>query len=180
MTTQRNNMNIIIEFHIGKQGMYYVVDDFKYDARFPIDWAFDHHTFQINGEDYEDSGPNGCGNCRVHGCINNVFVGYCSNCLRCYEASGEWRGNLEYPGIGNSFLSEFELWTIYPYLTGVYKSNIGDIDDPENDDEMEQLIKVDLANINNDYEEDEDLDDIQTDDDVRTYLKNKKMFNKLK
>lgn len=154
MSAQRFNMNYIIEFKTGKQGMHYVVDDFKYDARFPIEWALDHHTF---GE-YGDSGPIGCGNCRVHGCINNVFVGYCSNCLRCYEANREWRGNLDYPGIGNSSLSETELWTIYPYLTGVYKSNIGDIDDDENDDEMEQLMKDDLANINNDYEEDEEFD----------------------
>ena len=60
----------------------------RFDINFPIKWAVE------NLNEYDENelvGPIHCTNCAAYGAINNVFVGYCSNCaLHKYNYS---RGN---------------------------------------------------------------------------------------
>jgi hypothetical protein len=59
---------ISIPIYQGAQGEYYVIDDFKYHLRFPIDWAMNHK--KIQDAEYEVcAGPNECGNCATYGSI---------------------------------------------------------------------------------------------------------------
>jgi len=48
----------------------------NYYHRFPMDWALNHISSMPGCE----IGPELCGNCRVHGSIGDVFIGYCCNC----------------------------------------------------------------------------------------------------
>lgn len=109
----------------GAQGKYYIVNEKKYSVYFPIAWAHQHLIFKINGCD-DKSGPEECGNCDYYGSIRGVFVGYCSNCLRNYHGSDHWRGCLVAPGIPVYMLEDRDIWSQYPYMSGVPKSAIGD------------------------------------------------------
>lgn len=116
----------------GFQGKFYIVDDYKYHTRFPIEWALDHKTF-ITGkrnEYKETSGPKGCANCRAYGCIRGVFVGYCGTCLNHYENIQQWRGN-PMGGWNINDLCEGSIIHMYPYMVGVKKSEIGDEEEQE-------------------------------------------------
>jgi hypothetical protein len=42
-----------------------------YHENFPQEWAVNH---------LQGTGPHHCGNCAHHGCVGDVFVGYCANC----------------------------------------------------------------------------------------------------
>lgn len=109
----------------GAQGKYYIVNGKKYSVYFPIAWAHEHLTFQI--EDCEDkTGPEECGNCDAYGSIRGVFVGYCGNCLQNYHGSQYWRGCPVAPGLSLEMLEDSDMWAQYPYMAGVPKSAIGD------------------------------------------------------
>ena len=127
-------------FH-GVQGKFYIVDGCKYHTRFPIEWALDHKNW-ITGkrrEIKETSGPKGCGNCIHYGSIRGVFVGYCGTCLHHYEIIQHWRGKSKGGGDINE-LSEGTIEAMYPYMTGVKKSEIGDEEDPKEDDEYSSCV----------------------------------------
>ena len=126
----------------GAQGKFYVVDGYKYHTRFPIEWALDHKTF-ITGKrkQYkEGTGPKECGNCRNYGCIRDVFVGYCGSCLDFYTKIQEPRGN-PMGGWDINDLCEESIWHLYPYMVGVKKSEIGDMEviEEENQDDCVHL-----------------------------------------
>jgi hypothetical protein len=57
----------------------YGYDYYWYHEKFPKEWALSHK---------EGTGPSQCENCADHGCINEVFVGYCANCAQ-YIYDGE-------------------------------------------------------------------------------------------
>ena len=109
----------------GAQGKYYIVEGKKYSMCFPIAWAYEHHTFHLKNGDAK-SGPKNCGNCDTYGSIRDVFVGYCSNCLRQYNKVQHCRGSLVAPGLPVNMLKDKDMWMQYPYMFGVMKSEIGD------------------------------------------------------
>lgn len=103
--------------------MSYTVDDIRYDTRFPTEWAENHKTI-----DGIPTGPVNCKNCSFYGCINGVFVGYCSNCARDYNFTR---------GKGFCFdFSEQEMWENLDYMKGVYFNAIGDYEDYEERPEL--------------------------------------------
>ena len=109
----------------GAQGSYYLVNGYKYHPCFPIHWAMNHKTFR-HGEHDVGTGPEKCGNCRTHGSIRGVFVGYCSNCLKDYLDAGIWRGVVVVRGQSASKLQNLTLWMQYPYMYGIDMGEIGD------------------------------------------------------
>jgi hypothetical protein len=64
------------EYH----GTYYIYDGFKYHLNFPLAWAANHEAWEKNPTIL--SGPKFCQDCRISGCIKEVFVSYCFNCLK--------------------------------------------------------------------------------------------------
>jgi hypothetical protein len=136
----------------GAQGKFYLLDGQKYHIRFPIEWAHDHTTFITSPDCEEPSGPE-CRNCDVYGSIRGVFVGYCGNCLVNYASSGRSRGRLIAPGLPVDMLENKDLWTQYPYLYGVSKSEIGDEENANVTDDgvnLESLEKLICASIEED------------------------------
>lgn len=150
-----NYVNSIPVFQ-GAQGKYYVIDGYKYHVSFPIQWALSHN----NGD---SCGPISCSNCAAYGTIRGVFVGYCGTCLNNYKNYANiWRGNCM-GGLDVNILSNQTIWNMYPYMSGVRKSQIGDehgaiIEDEEDDEEdFIQRLELDLSNINTaDAYDDED------------------------
>lgn len=113
-----------IVIYQGLQSKYYQVNNIKYHIRFPMEWAHTHATIHEHG-----TGPEECANCNYYGSIRGVFVGYCTNCLRNYIEIGEPRGLLIAPGLPIDMLRNEDIWSQYPYLYGVAKSEIGDEED---------------------------------------------------
>ena len=146
----------------GVQGRFYLVDGEKYSVYFPIAWAHQHITFYNEEEEELDSGPKNCGNCKKYGSIRGVFVGYCSNCLENYHDSGYWRGSLTAPpGSSITMLKERDMWSQYPYLSGVKKYSLGDEEGVEAEDEEHE--EDDLTDVD---EEDDAMDVDEEDDDA--------------
>lgn len=101
----------------GKKGKYYTTTEggLLYDSHFPVEWALSH---------YDLTGPEECGNCKAYGSLNGVFVHYCACCAPKYAVSSRVysRGGI----IENiSDATEEQLWREFPYMTGVYFSEIG-------------------------------------------------------
>jgi hypothetical protein len=146
----------------GNQGKYYIVDGYKYDIHFPLAWALDHqsHKPYYHSETNETylnySGPKECKNCFCYGSINNVFVGYCSNCLR--DVYNDKRGDHSVAaGISANMICEPVLWEQYPYLNGVKISEIGDKIDDEETIIEDMFVEDDyLSEVNEDGEEDDE------------------------
>jgi hypothetical protein len=71
---------------------YYILGGHRFDINFPIKWAVENlNKYNVNELVDQGEGPIHCTNCATYGAINNVFVGYCSNCaLHKYNYS---RGN---------------------------------------------------------------------------------------
>ena len=85
MNTQITTIEI---FNNSLGSQYYTLGGNRFDINFPIKWAVE--NLNENDENRE-VGPFHCTNCAAYGAINNVFVGYCSNCaLHKYNYS---RGN---------------------------------------------------------------------------------------
>ena len=123
----------------GQQGKYYIINGYKYDIHFPIEWA-------INDTLYE-TGPQCCKNCHYFGSINLVFVGYCSNCgLHIHKQN---RPFLHFDALS---ISIDELWQQLPYLHGIYFDEIGD-----------DYYQQDQDDYQDDYQQDQD--DYQQDQD---------------
>ena len=113
----------------GVQGKYYIVDGFKYDIHFPLAWALDH---RFPSSLYYGGGPKLCANCFEFGSIDNVFVGYCSNCLGDFCGT---RGKMEIcPGTSIMDIPECEVWVKYPYMSGWRVDWIGDKNIEKNED----------------------------------------------
>ena len=100
-----------------KKKDYYEIDGYKYHECFPKEWAFDHKPYPDLTE--SDSGPEKCGNCRVYGSINEVFVCYCTLC-----SENIYKG--ERPGTSSSITTDEQLWKIAPYMVGISISEIGE------------------------------------------------------
>ena len=108
----------------GAQGEYYNVKGFKYAKNFPFKWATDNYG----------SGPEYCGNCELYGCIRDVFVLYCSNCVtHIYNGVTAEERNKEIDG-ARYLQSDEELWQVAPYMQGVSLSQIGDEREQNEDD----------------------------------------------
>lgn len=138
-----------IVIYQGIQCKYYKINNIKYHIRFPMEWAHNHTSIHDATIDEQiGTGPEECGNCNCYGSIRGIFVGYCSNCLRSYIEIGEPRGLLIAPGLPNYMLDNREIWSQYPYLYGVDKSEIGDEENVVVPDE-----DVNLERYNSDLEE---------------------------
>ena len=112
-------------------GDYYVLEGFRYDARFPVAWATSHdETWHGGGRGcadeesqlhvyYQGGGPKNCGNCCEYGSRNGVFVHYCSNCARHH-------GDRHSADVPNYITDDAELWELVPYMAGVSFAQVGD------------------------------------------------------
>ena len=88
MNTQITTIEI---FNNSLGSQYYILRGHRFDINFPIKWAVENLNEYDGETDLLRHGPNHCTNCATYGAINNVFVGYCSNCaLHKYNYS---RGN---------------------------------------------------------------------------------------
>jgi hypothetical protein len=111
-----------VEIFQGKQSEFYIIDGYKYHICFPIGWATNHKKFGR----YGGSGPKDCKDCRKCGSLRGVFVGYCNHCIIRYrDFHGLWRGN-DYGGIYLEVEDNTAMWSVYPYMFGISKSDIGD------------------------------------------------------
>lgn len=104
----------------------YLVDGIYYHPDFPLEWAKDHKKLLSNlknNEYYEDSGPKGCVNCKTYGLrketVNgkkqDVFYGYCSNCIHNYEKNGYCRSGIKINANVNE-MYDCEIKIHYPYI----------------------------------------------------------------
>lgn len=96
-----------------------------YHDRFPEEWAEDH----VDG-----TGPEDCEDCLAFGCMDGVFVGYCSNCaLYAYEGR-RGRGFVS-PGVETDYdivaeiLGHRECFSVFDtYLRDLLQDDITDED----------------------------------------------------
>lgn len=150
-----------IPIYQGLQSKYYVVDGIKYHHRFPIVWALNHSTFHIHGTLFT-TGPLNCMNCRTHGSIRDVFVGYCGNCIQRYNTNNNGnRGNMHLLGYSLDELQQFDLWYRCPYMGGIRPESIGDFQLPipdtnpaTNNETQEDTLWI----LNGDGEQDDNTD----------------------
>ena len=158
-----NNENLNIVMYQGAQGKYYVVDDFKYAAQFPIIWAIDHKKCKFMDV---GTGPKECSNCNAYGCINDVFVFYCKNCVTHVYNNEDYkkRNELSY----KEMIYDAELWEIAPYMHGISLSQIGDKLETYEDD-------FTTPNWEEDFEEERDVS--QVDHDNYRYLEEYYMYD---
>lgn len=139
-------MNFNMEVNVGEQGDYYVLDNIKYHIRFPIDWAVSTEvpisSKYLNKDENENKndmilncsiGPTKCANCRHYGCIRDVFVGYCGNCMYLYHIYNLHRNDeepdkyyFEYlKGLSLKNMTEQEMYDTYYWMQGIKKDDIG-------------------------------------------------------
>jgi hypothetical protein len=86
----------------------YPYNNVLYINGFPLYWAMTH----IPG-----TGPTNCQHCRHYGMVDNIFVGYCSNCCNIYN-NNEPRGDgapLHVPHYVSQELRPYILNTFYTY-----------------------------------------------------------------
>ena len=77
MNTQITTIEI---FNNSLGSQYYILGGHRFDINFPIKWAVENLNEYDGENDLLRHGPVHCTNCATFGVINNVFVGYCSNC----------------------------------------------------------------------------------------------------
>ena len=163
MNTQVASIEIF-DNSLGSQ--YYILVGHRFDINFPIKWAVEN----LNEYDGETAllrhGPVHCGNCATFGAINNVFVGYCSNCaLYKYNYS---RGN-GFNDIGVEQIVDFlgeelnpqnSIWNTY--MENVQQDQIGlnivIIEDEEEDEEGEEEELDNITDVEKEEEEEEEED----------------------
>ena len=164
MNTQVASIEIF-DNSLGSQ--YYILGGNRFDINFPIKWAVEN----LNEYDGETAllrhGPVHCTNCATFGVINNIFVGYCSNCaLHKYNYS---RGNgFNAVGVeqivdhlGEVLNPQNSIWNTY--MENVQQDQIGvNIVIIEGNEEEEEPVQVepepDLTDVDEDEEEDEEYD----------------------
>ena len=149
---------------------YYILGGHRFDINFPIKWAVENLNENENDENIQVGpvvGPVHCGNCATFGVINNVFVGYCSNCaLYKYNYS---RGNgfnaigveqiVDY--LGEELNPQNSIWNTY--MENVQQDQIGlniviieeneEEDEDEGEDEDQEETEID--NLTDEEEEEE-------------------------
>ena len=119
----------------GLQGKYYEVDGMKYTATFPYEWAIDH---KWNREIADcGSGPKNCLNCQGKGCIKDVFVFYCANCVKYIYNDTDYPKRNNYIYYAELLKTNEELWEEAPYMQGIPLSEIGDKANDNRDDDEE-------------------------------------------
>jgi len=148
----------------GAQGEYYNVNGFKYAKNFPFKWATDKYG----------SGPEYCGNCELYGCIRDVFVLYCSNCVRyIYNGVTAEQRNKEIE-CARYLQSDEELWQAAPYMQGVSLSQIGDEHEQNEDDyyydEEEQPTEVQRQEQEEQRQADEYLASLEAQESQESYV----------
>jgi hypothetical protein len=145
----------------GAQGKYYVIDGYKYDEHFPLEYAENHLAYGFAG----GSGPKDCSYCRKYGTILDVFVGYCQNChVNIYK--------FKRPGIKNATLTTKEnLGNNLPYMRGVRLIHIGDRPGWSLFEEREKMKFEEEENKKKEKEEEEELDRKRANIDKKTLAK---------
>lgn len=164
MNTQIASIEIF-DNSLGSQ--YYILGGHRFDINFPIKWAVENLN---EPDENKQVGPFHCVNCAIFGKINNVFVGYCSNCaLYNYNYS---RGNgfndigveqiVDY--LGEELNLQNSIWNTY--MKNVQQNQIGlnivIIGDEEGyGQEEEEPVQIepeqdDFINIYEEKEEDEE------------------------
>ena len=141
------------------KGRYYLLDGFKYDINFPLAWALEHHNYPPYYDDetkqtyINGSGPKECPNCFNYGCINGVFVGYCSSCLD-YVYNDKRGDHSVATGFAITSLCECEIWKQYPYMDGVKISDIGITEQYEEqiEEQVEEQVE-EPGELNTNYKE---------------------------
>jgi hypothetical protein len=79
MSTMRNEKVVLF---YGAPVSHYSYDGIYYSVYFPFEWIIDTKP---------NTGPKYCQYCRIDGCVDTIFVGYCVDCARnVYQCS---RGN---------------------------------------------------------------------------------------
>ena len=152
----------IFDNSLGSQ--YYILGGYRFDINFPIKWAVENLN---ETNENRQVGPFHCGNCATFGAINNVFVGYCSNCaLYKYNYS---RGNgfnaigveqiVDY--LGEELNPQNSIWNTY--MENVQQDQIGlniviieeneEEDEDEGEDEDQEETEID--NLTDEEEEEE-------------------------
>lgn len=130
----------------------YLVDGVYYHPDFLLEWAIDHKELLVhieNNEFYEKTGPKECVNCKVYGMRKeivdgtkqDVFYGYCSNCIKCYKKNGYLRDGIKI-GLDVNEMYDFEIRMHYPYIKTLPKLSM---------EEREEIIKK-RQNVINDKE----------------------------
>ena len=146
-------------------GQYYILEGQKFDINFPIKWAVENLNENDENDENDENiyvGPFHCMNCAIVGAINNVFVGYCSNCaLYKYNYS---RGNgfnaigveqiVDY--LGEELNPQNSIWNTY--MENVQQDQIGlnIVIIEENEEEDEEGEEEELDNITDVEEEEEE------------------------
>ena len=146
---------------------YYILGGHRFDINFPIKWAVENLNEYDGENDLLRHGPVHCTNCATFGVINNVFVGYCSNCaLYKYNYS---RGNgfnaigveqiVDY--LGEELNPQNSIWNTY--MENVQQDQIGlniviieeneEEDEDEGEDEDQEETEID--NLTDEEEEEE-------------------------
>ena len=155
----------IFDNSLGSQ--YYILGGNRFDINFPIKWAVENLNEYDGETDLLRHGPVHCNNCATFGVINNVFVGYCSNCaLYKYNYS---RGNgfnaigveqiVDY--LGEELNPQNSIWNTY--MENVQQDQIGlniviieeneEEDEDEGEDEDQEETEID--NLTDEEEEEE-------------------------
>jgi hypothetical protein len=99
---------------------HYIVNGQKYHAQFPIEWARNHLTFPV--EDMPcGTGPIECLNCEKFMCLNDVFIGYCANCIGLYHDNNCARGVPIEFGCSIAGYSNEAISYCFPYMAGFDK-----------------------------------------------------------
>ena len=157
-------------------GQYYILEGQKFDINFPIKWAVENLNENDENDENDENiyvGPFHCMNCAIVGAINNVFVGYCSNCaLYKYNYS---RGNgfnaigveqiVDY--LGEELNPQNSIWNTY--MENVQQDQIGcEVviiwgEEEEGDGQEEEPVQVEpeidnITDIDEDEEEEKEED----------------------
>ena len=158
MNTQITTIEI---FNNSLGSQYYTLGGNRFDINFPIKWAVENLN---ENDEYILVGPFHCGNCAIVGSINNVFVGYCSNCaLYKYNYSrGNGFNDIGAEQIVNHLGEELNpqnsIWNTY--MENVQYDQIGlNIVIIEGEDEPVQVEPNDLTNVEEEEEEEEEEED---------------------
>ena len=161
----------IFDNSLGSQ--YYILGGHRFDINFPIKWAVEN----LNEYDGETAllrhGPVHCGNCATFGAINNVFVGYCSNCAL-YEYNYSRGNGFNAVGVeqivdhlGEELNPQNSIWNTY--MENVQQDQIGvNIVIIEGDGQEEEPVQVepeqDLTDVEEEEEEEEEEDEDEEED----------------
>lgn len=170
MNTQVASIEIF-DNSLGSQ--YYILGGHRFDINFPIKWAVEN----LNEYDGETAllrhGPVHCGNCATFGAINNVFVGYCSNCAL-YEYNYSRGNGFNAVGVeqivdhlGEELNPQNSIWNTY--MENVQQDQIGvNIVIIEGDGQEEEPVQVepeqDLTDVEEEEEEEEEEDEDEEED----------------